>query len=510
MTGKPARVAAIDIGSNSIRGIVAEVAPDGSFRIIDDERFQTRLGAGLVPGGEIGADRIEASVTALEHLLLVARSRGAEIVRAVATAAIRSAANGPAFIETVRSRLGLTVEVIDGETEAHFAYLSAAANFTLPDPVCIVDIGGGSLEIVFVQRGQVTDVFSLPLGAVRLLGELPADEDPPSAGALKALTRSVRESLRVALEDEVPTLATVIGSGGTITSLAGVAAAQRGEDPFSLQGTEVSAAEIGDIVARLSAMKSRARGRVPGLAAYRADTAVPGGIVIRELVRLLGAERLLANQRGLREGILLDTIARLGRDGIPESLKASALGFAERCHFDASHADHVTRHALALFDALAPDRPALRPRDRELLEAAAIMHDVGYLLGHEKHNRHSWHLIIHAGLPGLTARENAIVAALARYHRGSSPKPTHDAWTRIADGDRERTLLLAGILRVADGLDRSQAGDVRRVEIGRQGDSWRITAHGVGDLAVDIYGASAKSDLLASALGAPVEVVAAR
>lgn len=508
------RVAAIDIGSNSIRGVVAEVAPDGSYRIVDDERFQTRLAAGLTGPGMLAPERIEASLVALEQLVRIAEARGAATIRAVATAAVRTAANGRDFLAAARDRLGLTVEIIDGETEGRFAFASAAANFELPDPACVIDIGGGSLEIVIAYGGQIAEIHSLPLGAVRLHAELPVDEDPPSPRALKRLRAEVREALSAELDDDVPHIPTVIGSGGTITSLVGVSVAARGGSPISLQGAEASAREIRDTFDRLSAMRSAARARVPGLAAYRADTVVPGGVVITEVMRIFGAERILANQKGLREGILIDTIARIGRGSAPPPLRETALRFGERCHFDRPHAEHVTANALALFDALASGtaklprrvRELLDARNRELLEAGALLHDVGYLIGHDKHHRHAWHIIHHASLPGLTAREHAIVAALARYHRGSDPKPTHEAWTRLADEDRDRTRLLAGILRVADGLDRSHRGAISGTVVTGGPDRINIGVSGSGDLSVELNGARAKAGLLASALGADVTI----
>lgn len=503
------RIAAIDIGSNSIRGIVAEVAPDGTYRIIDDERFQTRLAAGLAATGRIAADRADASVTALEHLLRVARARGADTVRALATAAVRTAANGPEFLASVHDRLGLAIEVIDGPTEARLAFLSAEANFDLPDPVGVLDIGGGSLELVIARHGAITDVHSFPLGAVRLLADLPADEDPPSADALDALAAAVSAELSAGLGEEPPGVHTVIGSGGTVTSLVGVAVAARGEDPFSLQGAEVSAGDLERTWEQLATLPRKRRARTPGLAAYRADTVVPGGLVVREVMRQLGAERLIANQKGLREGILLDTIATLGRDATPPPLREVAERFGERCHYDAEHAAHVTRHALALFDALREFRllpAAAGARERELLEAAAVTHDVGYLIGHDKHHRHSWNLIAHADLPGLTARETTVVAAVARYHRGAHPKRSHEAWRRVSDEDRALVRVLAGILRVADGLDRSQVGRVHALSLAEHDGALVVVAEGPGDLDVEIRGAAAKAALLAEALDRPVEI----
>lgn len=508
------RVAAIDIGSNSIRGVVAEVAPDGSYRIIDDERSQTRLAAGLAATGALAPDRIEASLSALEQLTRIARARGANTIRAVATAAVRAASNGDEFLAAARDRLGLAIEIIDGETEGHFAFASAAANFDLPDPACVIDIGGGSLEIVIAYGGQIAEVYSLPLGAVRLLATLPADEDPPSPRALKRLRTEVREALGAELGQDLPRVSTLIGSGGTITSLVGVSVAARGGSPLSLQGAEASAEEVRDAFDRLSAMRRAERGRVPGLAAYRADTVVPGGVVIVEVLRMFGAARILANQKGLREGILIDTIARIGRDATPPPLKETAIRFGERCHFDRQHAEHVTANALALFDALAAGRATLPgrvrallgPRDRELLEAGALLHDVGYLIGHDKHHRHAWHIIHHASLPGLTAREHAIVAALARYHRGSDPKASHEAWSRLAEDDRDRTRLLAGILRVADGLDRSHRGAITGIVVSDGPDGITIGVSGTGDLSVELHGARTKAGLLGAALGTDVAI----
>ena len=309
----PARIAAIDIGSNSIRGVIADVAADRTYTLLADERFQTRLAADIAETGALSEERMEDSLAALEHLLLMAGEHDVSLVRAVATEAVRQARNSDDFIARARTRLALDIEIIDGETEGCFAFLSARANFELPNRVCIFDIGGGSLELVQVVRDRVKQVRSLPLGAVRLLAALPDAEDPPSPATLDGLADRVRHELAAALGPRVRPVPTLIGSGGTVTSLVGVTVAARGGDPLAIQGQSISAAECHDAWASLAALPREERMDVPGLAPYRADTCVPGGVVVCELMRLLDAENLFANQRGLREGILLDTIARLGR-----------------------------------------------------------------------------------------------------------------------------------------------------------------------------------------------------
>jgi len=300
------RIAVIDIGSNAIRCMVAEVRTDDILVVLTDERVQTQLAQGLATSGVLAADRIEASIQTIVRFRDRAASFGAGHIRAIATAAVRSARNGAAFAERVLCETGLRVEVIDGAREAELALASAIATFDLPDPVCIADIGGGSLEIV-VRRGSVSvTTASLPLGAVVVANRLPAEEDPPPPGTLERVRRSIREELTRALGTHLAPVAHAVCSGGTVTSLIGAAAARRGEDPLDIHGAVASIEGIADVALRVTECTLEERGRIPGIPAYRAQTVLAGTLVMMELFGLLDTRTVAANRKGIREALLLE------------------------------------------------------------------------------------------------------------------------------------------------------------------------------------------------------------
>ncbi|MEN6429930.1 MAG: Ppx/GppA phosphatase family protein [Coriobacteriales bacterium] len=499
------RIAAIDIGSNSIRATIVETTPDGAYRVIDDEREQTRLAEGLAERDSLSAEAIERTLTALERLLALVRSHKADVVRAVATAAVRSAANGQDLARAAEERLGLTIEIISAAEEGRLAFVSAARHFELAGPVVVMDIGGGSLEVVRATGREIERIESFPLGSVVMSERLTDARRPIPPEELKDLRKHVRRELRGRFGHPEP-VALVVGSGGTVTTIAEVTAKARREEFEDLQGYEFTQADVVHRIASLAEMDQAARAKVPGLPPYRADVIVAGMVVVREVMRLFSANRMAVNTQGLREGLVLDMLARA--DVAPETVDrmVAVRDFGVRCGYDRIHAQQVARLALSLYDGLALPRG----RDRELLEVAATLHDVGYYIDYAKHHRHSRHLIAHASLPGLTPRERDLVATIARYHTGAMPKLRHDEYARLGPEDRARVDLLGGILRLADGLDRGRVSRVRDLRVMRSAEAVTIEAVSTDDLTVEVYGALKKSDLLAHALGVPVQVTGVR
>ena len=312
------RIAVIDIGSNAIRCTVAEVRSPDMLVVLADERIQTQLGRGLVATGVLAADRMDDSLAAILRFRDLARSFGAGHVRAIATAAVRGARNGNSFVERVLCETGLFVEIIDGAREAELALASAVATFDLPDPVCIADIGGGSLEVV-VRRDSVPEISaSFPLGAMVASNRLPQSDDPPPADILERVRSSVRGELAASLGDRPAPVPRAVCSGGTITSLIGAAAACRGEDPLDIHGTSASIEEITEVVSQVAACTLPERGRIPGIPAYRAQSVLGGSLVMLELFELLGTRTITANRKGIREALLLEMVARgVGTDEPP-------------------------------------------------------------------------------------------------------------------------------------------------------------------------------------------------
>jgi exopolyphosphatase/guanosine-5'-triphosphate,3'-diphosphate pyrophosphatase len=498
---KNQRLAAIDIGTNSIRSIVVEANPDGGFRILDDEKVAVRLGEGLHKTGRISADAAQRAIAALSRQMKIIDAYQVSAIEAVATSAVRKAANGAEFIQAIKDQVGLTVTVISGEVEAELAALSAFNNFDLEGARhLLVDIGGGSLELVSTVGSHIEEIFSLDLGAVYLTESFLA-HDPISDEALSRLRRRIRKVLRETFPPERMLISAMIGSGGTITAMAAMITAARKEAYGSVHGCEILRSDVVHLLALLLRRSLKERRNIPGLNPERADIIVAGVMVIDELLEFLQVNLLKVNERGIREGLTLRSLRQHGMipaTGGRRTWRDSALDFAASCHAEKNHALQVAKLAKALFKVLS--RPFnLGEGEGRLLEAAAILHDVGYFINYSSHHKHSYHLIAHADLFGFTPRERELIANIARYHRKSLPKKKHEAFMRLTPVDRQLVEKLAGILRLADGLDRSRTGVIEIVDALLSPSRLLLRLQCHGDPAVELYGATTKSDLLCAA-----------
>jgi exopolyphosphatase/guanosine-5'-triphosphate,3'-diphosphate pyrophosphatase len=505
------RIAAIDIGSNSIRQIVADVGRNGSIRIVDEMKAAPRLGAGLSESGALGDEPMRLAVESLQRMATLARQLGAKRVEAVATSAVRDATNGAQFLTQVRQQTGLKVRVLDGAEEARLAFRSALAHFELGHGRCVVmDIGGGSLELALAAEGLVEHLVSLPFGALRLTERFLSKGSTPKA--IKKLRKFIREDIRKALPVRDWRGAEVIGSGGTFTNLAGIYLARQGmRAARSVHGTRIPRAEVEHVLEMLAEMSVSERLAVPGLNAGRADIIVAGLAVAAEVLARVEPREIGASAYGIREGLLLDVARVKPSIADPgEARERSVREFAERCHFEEPHSRQVQKLALQLFDAIGM-RLGCEAADRQILSDAALLHDVGYHINYEKHNKHSYHLIMHAELLGMSPTEKVIVAHVARYHRGSAPdRKKHPEYAALQKGTRLRIKRLSALLRIADGLDRGHVGAVERVKVRWMERALRITpvaAARAKTLRLELWGAARKSALLAELIGQPVEIV---
>lgn len=305
------RIAVIDIGSNAIRCTIADVLTHDALMIVADERIQTRLASGLVSTGRLSEESMAATHTAIATLLELARKHKAAAVRAIATAAVRTAINGQEFVDRIHRELGLAIEVIDGQREARLALTSAAAAFELPDPVCVADIGGASLEVVILRGDRPERTLSLSLGAVVVGNRLPTGDAPPPPGRLAQVRAGIREEIGASLGRIPEPVPTAICSGGTITSLIGAANARRGDSPLDIHGVQASIEELREIADEVATSTLTERGHIPGIPPYRAQTVLPGSLVMMELFSLLDTTTVIANRRGIREGLMIEMARQL-------------------------------------------------------------------------------------------------------------------------------------------------------------------------------------------------------
>jgi exopolyphosphatase / guanosine-5'-triphosphate,3'-diphosphate pyrophosphatase len=504
------RLAAVDIGTNSIRLVVAEVQPDGSYRVLDQDREMTRLGRGLYGSGRLGDGPMEQSLQALARMKAIADGFGAGDLRAIATSAVREAANGRDFVRDAWRRCRVRIEIVPPEEEARLAFRSVSRHYDLSERLtAIVDIGGGSAEVILAAAGVIDQVVSLPLGAVRLT-ERYSRSDPLRSKHWKALVRGIDETIEDMMGKPPFAAEVMIGSGGTFTNLAEMAQLERDGKVVHARDYAISRADVIRLLDRLRETPLEARRRIPGLNPQRADIIVAGVAVIARLIRRLGTQRVLVNDRGVRDGVLQVMIDDLFGVSAPTRAPVAdrmdvVRRFARKCHSNERHCDHVAGLAAALFDALR-DAYALPSDGRDILRAAALLHDIGYLISHEKHHKHAYHLIMHGDLRGFSSREIELIANVARYHRRAAPKTTHANFARLDRGERRLVRRLSGLLRVADGLDRAHGQVVQSVRC-RVGDGrFRVLARATRDPAIELEDAKRKAGLFERAFRAELSL----
>jgi len=494
------RLGAIDIGSNSVRLVIAQVFGSGEYRILDEERITTRLARSLGSTGRLSEASIDATIETLGRFQKIASGYGVSSMRTIATCAVREAENREEFAERVRSETGLEMDVIGPLEEAQFAYRSVQQAFDISErTVVIADIGGGSTEVILAANEHVQEIYSTPLGAVRMteLYGPPEGLFPGDYGRmLKQIRGQVKEHMRKpALAPQV-----LIGSGGTFTTMAAILMADRGQTGQPEWGYRASHAD-------LQKMTLKERRGVPGLSADRADIIVAGLAVIDAIMARFKVNTVQVHNRGVRDGLLLTMIEELHPERSEISREVAVERFAASCGVDLEHARHVMHLAVSIFDQLV-EPLGLDPRDRSILETAAIVQDVGYLINYDKHHKHSYHLILNSQLPGCRRHELELIANVARYHRGARPKKKHENFRRLSKQDQQKVKQLVAILRVAGGLDRSHRQLVRNVKVKVTEGAVQLTAMTRDDPEVDVWATRSRAKLFEKIFDLTLEVVA--
>ncbi|HUR00192.1 MAG TPA: Ppx/GppA phosphatase family protein [Gemmatimonadaceae bacterium] len=510
-SGADIRISAIDIGSNSIRQTIADVSPTGVIRVVDEMKAAPRLGAGLSKRGVLSEIAIQNALIALGRMATLGNQLGASRTEVIATSAVREASNSDQFLKLVRAETGLKIRILKGDDEARLAFRSALAHFDLGvGRAVVMDIGGGSLELALSADGLVERLISLPFGAISMTEQYLTSQKKKKG--MRKLRKTVRAELRSAIAARHWHTSRIICSGGTFTALGAIYLARTGiENPKTVHGTVIPRVELEHIVDLLYSMSQTERQNVPGLNAARSDIIVGGLAVAAEVAARVDAKELVVSSYGLREGILLETARVAPTPADPgEARDRSVRELAERSHFEERHSKHVQTLALQLFDSIG-QRLGCTPEERSLLSDAALLHDIGYHISYDKHNKHSFHLIEHAELLGMTPPDQIIVANIARYHRGAEPKKKHSNFGPLDKSMRESIKRLSAILRVADGFDRGHAKAVSEIKARWMERALRLTAVPArqnDNLRLELWGAARKSNLLAEVAGVPVEIVA--
>lgn len=509
----------IDLGTNSVRLVLVRVAPDGAVTALAERKETVRLGEGEFADGHLTPAAMDRATVVVRSFAAMARASGAATVTAVATAATREARNREAFVAALRAAAGIDVRTISGLEEARLIYLGVASGLHLGDRRALfIDIGGGSTELIVGTQDQHLALDSLRLGAIRLTGQFfsPDDTGPVSAKRYGRLRDHVRSSAVRALQRLAAhgPFDLAVGSSGTAQNLADIAARVHLGRPR--QRTDVlTAAQLADVARRLCAVPLSERARLPGINPARADIIVAGAAILETLLAELGVAELAISDRGLREGLIVDDLARgTAGGGAGDGLtvrERSVRELGRRFGIDAAHHRHVARLADGLLESARAARLVRLPaRARELLGHAAMLHDVGTFLSYSGHERHAHYLIRHAPLLGFAEDEIAVIAAVARYHRKGLPAKRRPELRALPPPQRRLVAPLAMMLRLAEGLDRTHAGRVTDARFARAPDgALLLHVDAAGDWTLERWALDSQLDAFARVLGARPVVVAA-
>lgn len=506
------QIAAIDIGTNSVHMIVVRVRPDLSFEVIDREKAMVRLGAGGLDGRALTAEAITAALQALSTFKRLADSHRVEKIVAVATSAVREARNGGEFLTRVKQQTGIRPLVITGVEEARLIHQAAVYGVDVGSGrAVVIDVGGGSVELTLGTAVSVQFARSFKLGVIRLTERM-ITTDPLSERDEHRLEKHILGEIeRFCAQITAVGFDRVIGTSGTILSLGAVAATEaRGAPPRDLRNLRVTAKQIRRVRKEVQRRDLESRLLIPGLDPRRADVVVAGAVLLDTILRSLGADELTLCDLALREGLVLDYMRRHKReiaqvDRFPDVRRRSAIELAERCNYYAVHAQHVARLALALFDQTRALH-GLTDRERELLEYAALMHDLGTHISYARHHRHSYYLIKNGDLRGFDPDEVEVMALVARYHRRGTPKKTHQEYAGLPAGLRRTVRMLASILRVAESLDRSHAQVVSGLELQDRETNMLVELRTSGDAELEIWAVARHVRPFERLVGKPVQV----
>jgi len=464
------KIAAIDVGTNSFHLIIVSVDHRGIMQVFYKEKEVVRLGCCAGDMKELLEDAMQRGIDAMNRFALLAHSENAEI-SAVATSAVREAANKDEFVRRVKEKTGVNIEVVSGVEEGRLIYLGAIHALPIENQkVLIIDIGGGSTETIIGHKGEVKYIHSEKLGAIRINqqffpdGIITEESINTCRSFIKgAWSPTMKRLIEIGFE-------TVVGTSGTMINLVVMALMARKESlPEEINGSSVSREELLKIIDEIISYKTPdERKNIPGLDPARADIIVGGALIVEYAIKSLNIQNITISSYALREGIVFDTIQK--KRAILESHQLSYLRYqtiyniGKRYNFLQEHSEHVKNISLELFDGLQLIHN-LGYKEREWLESAALLHDVGFYISKDQHHKHSYYLISHCDMPGFTKDESEIIANIARYHRKSLPKKKHLNYTKLSNEKKKIVKILAGILRIAEGIDRRQLKVVKKVKV---------------------------------------------
>ena len=508
------RVCVVDLGTNSFHAVMVDAFPNGAFTVLDKIKEMVRLGDEGLGDHRLSKEAMDRGIRALRRIRLLADGWRVTEFRAFATSAIREARNGGAFIRRAWEEAGIHVRAISGELEARLIYQGVRRAVDLTDPTLLVDIGGGSTEFIVGDRTESILETSLKLGAARMTERF-VTTDPVCKDEFRALREYYRKQLAPVFEvARAQGVKEIVGSSGTMENIAQVYVNLLGNPDLSIVHQSFDAKDMRRVTKAIMTSTEAEREAMVGIDAKRVPQVVAGATLVDVLLKDLPVERLRISPYALREGIVIHFL-----ESNNERLEAIApyrdvrrrsvyeLGF--RCSWDRQHAQHVAALSLHLFDATR----TLHELDyaaRELLECAALLHDIGYLISRSSHHKHGAYLISNADLLGFHPDEIAIMAQVVRYHRGSQPKEKHSSFNDMPKRQRRLVEKLAPFVRLAEGLDRSHFQNVTRLQTRLTEETLLLTLYTQSDPQLDVWGASTRSDFFKRVYDRDLEVRAHR
>jgi exopolyphosphatase / guanosine-5'-triphosphate,3'-diphosphate pyrophosphatase len=503
------RYAAIDIGSNSVRMEAAEVNDGQAPRILASEREVTRLGSSVFRTGRVSHDAMEFLSGVLARMAAIYRRLDVISVRAVATAAIRDASNQQEFLARASAALGSDVEIISGQEEARLIHLGVHSRWPHPkERFLIIDIGGGSAEIILSQDDRIELAFSKPLGALRLQ-ELFLKSDPPRASELHRLEQYVGERIESAVRRMGNAhIDRVVGTSATASAVVCAANQIPRSRRDEADRHRATTAQIRKLYRDICPMDVAARQKIVGIGPRRAEIIIPGSAVLLRVLEAFHMPALFYSTGGVRDGIIADLVARgVGRElaQLSGDQRAVVEQMAERYGVTLRHARKVAKLAGELFESLT-NVHKLPPHYGRMLEASAYLHDIGHYVSDTRHHKHSYYLVANSDMPGFTKEEREIIANLCRYHRKALPAAEHNNLSGLAIDARRAVTLLMPLLRLADSLDRSHGQIIRSVEAKARDHDLLVTLHAPPETDVDleVWAAERIGDIFQQVYGKPL------
>ena len=495
--------------------IVVRIRPDLSFEVIDREKEMVRLGSGGLDGKALTPEAMAGALQTFSRFRRLAQSHQVEEILAAATSAVREAENGGAFLAAVEQETGIKPQVISGTEEARLIHLAAVYGVDVAGASAVViDIGGGSVEITHGTGTSLRTAKSFKLGVIRLTERF-VKSDPLSGRDQRKLVRHIEDELSKYLRDiRSAGFDRVIGTSGTILSLGTIAAGERRHIGDEIRSLRVPAKQIHRLRKDLVDRSLSERMKTPGLDPRRADLIVSGAVLLDSILRHLEADEITLCDLALREGLVLDYIQRnrkhIAQAGeYPDVRRRSVIELAERCSYWPEHAHQVARLALSVFDQTRGIH-GLTDREREWLEFAALLHDIGTHISYQGHHKHSYYLIKNGDLRGFEPQESEMIASIARYHRRSPPRRSHDAYEALSPKRRKAVRALSAILRFAETLDRSHAQVINGVELHDRGNEYLIKLRTSGDAELEIWAAQRQLEPLEQVLGKSIRLSAGK